>query len=121
MTRKQADKLLKLFGPNGEHWTKASYARNKYHDRVGSCDAEAVYWCLEGGTKKLGFRVSIVLAMEDRLRRSLKKDNVGITWWNDAPERTFAQVRRFIEQCVDSGAVGLDVGVGGRAPVEKET
>jgi hypothetical protein len=51
-----AKKLLKLFGPNGEHWTRGAYAKSKTgtiitSDKIATKDA--FKFCLAGGLRKM--------------------------------------------------------------------
>ena len=52
--RKNARKLLKLFGPNGEHWTTKKFAKDKRGRVVEYDDPKAFKFCLLGGCKHLG-------------------------------------------------------------------
>lgn len=91
-----AKKLLKLFGPKGQHWTTGSVAKTKSGVHVGVNDEKAVKFCMLGGLRKL--RLSKA-AIEDALF-DFKGDNDIITF-ND--NSRFKTVKRFLQQ-VAAGA-----------------
>lgn len=98
MTRKQADRLLKLFGPKGEHWCQGASARTINGTPCGPRDRNAVRWCLRGGLRYL-FTEPMSERLQDAL--SLNVPAALMVTWNDAPRRRFSQVRALIEKCVE--------------------
>lgn len=76
-------------------WTKSLYAR----DRDGfatDCDSlTATCWCLDGAMQRCyGLTQDYNLAFVCVARR-IKS---GVVAWNDAPERTFGEVRALVEE-----------------------
>lgn len=49
-----AESLLKLFGENGEHWTKGAHARDANGIPVATWNVNAESFCLLGGCSHLG-------------------------------------------------------------------
>lgn len=85
-----AKKLLKLFGPKGEHWTVGNDAVDKEGVPVEIKSRRAVKWCLGGGIEKA--RISPT-AYEEIQRRL----GGGFASFNDS-HKTFTHVRRFLEK-----------------------
>lgn len=80
------DKLDALFSDE-RRWTKHSYARNAAG--IPTSDSDAVCWCLEGGCIEVG-------AFHELLPALGSTNRVCLSTWNDAPERTFADVKKLI-------------------------
>jgi hypothetical protein len=49
-----AKKLLKLFGPHGEHWTRGVLAKTKSGLETSTDSKDAAKFCMLGGLRKLG-------------------------------------------------------------------
>lgn len=78
-------------------WTQRTYAKDANGEGVMWCVPEAVCWCLHGAIAKC-YRGDF-----DRYERILgdfrRKVGLGDLWgWNDAPERTFAEVKALVEE-----------------------
>ncbi len=73
---KIASDLLELFGPDGKHWTRHSFARDKYgHSVAGDVHHEnACKWCMVGGIRKLypDNTSKAADALQDFMTRELK-------------------------------------------------
>lgn len=52
-----AKRLLKLFGPKGQHWTRGTSAKNRKGNGVGVNDKEAFSFCLTGALEKIGVSI----------------------------------------------------------------
>lgn len=82
-------------------WTKGSYARHINGNSIGPRQDNACSWCLLGSIYKCyGFRSeffrSKFFKVFENLRIKLKGND--ITAWNDAPERTFEDVKKLVEE-----------------------
>jgi len=77
-------------------WTNGMFARDARGRSMNPRDAEASCWCLIGAVLRCyGTNVNRCIASLNRLKESIGPD---VEAWNDAPERTFADVRRVIEE-----------------------
>ncbi len=74
-------------------WTKGVTARDKDGNICNSKDPNAVCWCLFGAVWKADNADSA-----DKAIRRVIPDEFGgsIVMWNDAPERTFADIKALI-------------------------
>jgi hypothetical protein len=89
-----AKKLLKLFGPKGEHWTRRSDARDANGDEVPVKSRKAVQWCLGGATEKL----NLPSLVRGELRQAVP--TASVVGFNDS-HRTYTHVRKFLEKIVN--------------------
>ena len=77
------------------HWTKGVTARNKRHQPVLALSKGATCWCWVGATERVAGKHAetndwrAISALADTLGVSRAFD---ITTWQDAPERTHAEV-----------------------------
>lgn len=87
------DKMLEIFGPNGQHWGKG----REYRGRK---------WCLVGALKSARRRLRsrdddagafIVYALW-HVDSTVIKRRMSLEDWNDQPERTFFQIREALTQ-----------------------
>lgn len=84
-------------GPVGRFLTKDKWIKGRYaEDKQGNwCDPRsdrAVKWCLVGAITHEGCDLDYSV-----MRLEAAVPNIGnLTRWNDAPERTWAEVRRAI-------------------------
>lgn len=93
MTSTAADVLrraLELLGPNGEMWIQGNFL---------GVDAEC---CALGAIWKAAFRSDPEGLMEESGRRYLRKalNVINVADWNDAPGRTFAEVKAAFEKAI---------------------
>lgn len=88
--RKVRDEVL----TSEERWTKDENARDAAGNKVYPRDQEAVCWCLNGAF--IAIRASTWLALDvfDPLTGG------DFLAWNDAPERTFADVRQLLDRAL---------------------
>lgn len=88
-------KIKELFsGP--EKWTKRAYARTQ-DGAVAPCDsAGAVRWCLVGALEKCYPDHADKRTARAAIHAAIKKGT--IPEWNDAPGRTFAEVKELVEK-----------------------
>lgn len=72
-------------------WTKNTFARNEEGSptilQQGTC------WCLLGGVR---FCYLDGQETETKIRDKLNVDSIAL--WNDAPERTFSDVKKLVEE-----------------------
>jgi hypothetical protein len=88
------DKMLEIFGPNGEHWIQGfQYDRRRK-------------WCLVGALKSARRRLRsrddnagafIVYAVWHVDNTAIKR-RMSLEGWNDQPGRTFSQIREALTQ-----------------------
>jgi len=88
-----------------EKWFKGSLAVDEFGVTVGVSSRKAVQFCLEGailkcypGDRFKNKRFDITLSVRDLIDRKSKGRYRFISNWNDAPRRTFKQVRGLIEE-----------------------
>ena len=77
-------------------WCKLDYARNKFGKGIDCDHPNACSWCLVGAIRKC-----YPDEHYDKVRMMYRLPVIqpsGVTGWNDAPERTFAEVRKLIEE-----------------------
>lgn len=79
--RDAARKLLELFGPNGEHWTQGTFARDADGREVMVRAPDAVCWCIGGAVRKLGIFISTSIELEEAIPGDYFADfNDSCTW-----------------------------------------
>jgi hypothetical protein len=85
--------LQELFAPDGS-WTQGAYARTLMDRPITPTAPAAVRFCLDGALMRC-FKGHIEhTAARDRLM-----DRIGnIPHWNDAPQRTIADVRQLVAE-----------------------
>lgn len=76
-------------------WTQGYYARDKDNHLVSVDSPNACKFCLIGAMLKAYPEAAEKDAVETTTFRKLGS---GVANWNDAPERTFAEVRALIEE-----------------------
>lgn len=76
------------------------HCKNKYQDGASRCAAGAIYDSGGWGNKPASFRA------EELLRDRLRAHGIApyIALWNDAPERTGAEVVAMMREAADGGA-----------------
>jgi len=84
-------------------WTKGTYARNSENIRVYATSLEASRWCLVGALRKCypGFGEDYYEAqrkIENTLGHSIHSFVCYLPDWNDAPERTFKEVKDLVNK-----------------------
>lgn len=86
-------------------WTKGAFARDGHGYQVASASPEATCWCLTGA---LGLNWPYLKDIPPEAVKVLKpRVGVSISGWNDAEDRTFADVRALAEDF--DKAMGLKV------------
>lgn len=89
------DKALEILGPNGEHWTKEAFARDKNGKPVDDLKETAVCFCSTGAVHKA---VNDLQYTSARLVIDLLNTKCGkchsILRLNDGMFTTFADVKR---------------------------
>lgn len=80
-----------LEGWTEEQWTKGTYARDKNGKEVPSSDPSATRWCSVGWTYKVSDHPIGAWDLQDALEAALPDEEIPD--WQDAPERTFSEVR----------------------------
>lgn len=80
----------------GSSWTKGTFART-YGDWPVTVDSPlAIRYCLSGAISKCYPHPHEGRIIADKVRTELNKNS--IVGWNDAPERTFSEVRELVER-----------------------
>ena len=91
MTQKQADKLLAVFGPRGKNWIKGVL----HGVDGGHCIVGGLHVAFPTNRTQVAVTKDIKTALGFRI-----SPNEQLAYWNDAPERTFSDVRKLILSCV---------------------
>lgn len=78
-----------------EKWCQGQYAREIDGASIGPTDPDARQWCLDGAILRCYPDSRERLAVYDRVSRIIE---VGVVIFNDAPGRTFAEIRKVIEK-----------------------
>ena len=83
-----------------ERWTQRSAARNQAKEATWPNDASACCWCLWGAIQRIygiGYMMDDIVA---RIHRHLESrdEHRYITYWNDAPERQYEEVKALVEE-----------------------
>lgn len=84
-------KLKELFTDESK-WTKGSYARDQDGLTVDPQNDKAVCWCFRGAMYKIGFNIHSLTHIFEKLFPD------GVMDWNDAPERTFEDIKKLVEE-----------------------
>lgn len=82
------DRLDALFSDESK-WTQGEFARDVKQEHVRSLAPAAVCWCILGGLSRAeaGY---VILELQATIGHNM------LAYWNDAPERTFADVKKLI-------------------------
>ena len=72
-------------------WTQGCYARDAFGVSIPFDADAAVCWCLAGAIHR-------VYGPEPIHLRILRRVNGSLSEWNDAPDRTFAEVKALVEE-----------------------
>lgn len=75
-------------------WCKGFSARDCDGNPCGSQESVAVRWCLQGAVRKT-YGSYFQSAIGHDIAQHVGK---SVSVWNDAPERTFSEVRELIEK-----------------------
>ena len=95
---KNAQKLLKLFGPKGEHWCTHHNAVDAKGNPVAVSSRKAFRWCMIGGSYK--HKVHDLSWLYDALEKRNLKTNISA--FND--RRKFPSVKKFLLNVVEKGS-----------------
>lgn len=105
---KHAAKLvLDFYANDSKRWTQGCYAKRfpEATRSVPSDDPEATCWCIEGA----GFALDVLTGrtktdaqtltadLESALRLFTGNTHRNLPAWNDDPDRTFADIKEFLE------------------------
>jgi hypothetical protein len=95
-----------------DKWTKGSYAKDANGNKVGELHPNATCWCLDGCIISLTAELpypSASIANKlgkntlDYLQKILENNFNSQVYmrhlWNDAPERTFADIKNLLAEC----------------------
>jgi len=87
-------KIQELYSNDPSRWTKGSDARDINGATVDVDDVSAVCWCLLGASARC-YGKGRCIEMHDKI-----VDKVGccVSHWNDAPGRTFEEVKALVEE-----------------------
>lgn len=76
-------------------WTKGAFAKDESGSPVASMSYRAVCYCLIGATRHCynnpDDQNNILSIIEAKIKQSIPS-------WNDAPERTFDDIRKLVEE-----------------------
>lgn len=108
-------RALELLGPNGENWTKGYFAYDEYGmETMGYCDV-AKCWCAAGAIQRVINESDYDATYMGVLSRAI----FGNDWkpftgtcigdWNDAPERTWPEVKAAFERAIALASEGKNV------------
>lgn len=95
---KNAQKLLKLFGPKGEHWVKNWYAVDKTGESVMPRSRKAVKWCLDGACQK--HKIDIGFLYDGLKKRGYGKGPIN---FNDEQKR-FTPIKKLLVDIAKEGS-----------------
>jgi hypothetical protein len=83
-------------------WTQGEYARDKKGNRVPLTSRQATCWCAMGATGRAqAGNIPAGVRARDRLRAAI--GDRSIPGWNDAPERTHAEVLAAFDRAISNG------------------
>lgn len=87
-----------------ERWTQGTGARNELGYKVAISNDQAVCWCIDGAAVKVTTRGGggggSILRYE-ALVQAFAYIHPDFVWWNDAPERTHAEVLALLDKAID--------------------
>jgi hypothetical protein len=81
-----------------ERWTKEAFARDSPGELAGAQGRDAVCWCLDGALMRSVGGTPGRSAVLQLLSRAAQIDNIWT--WNDAPERTHAEVLAVLDKAI---------------------
>ena len=91
--------LQELFSDPSK-WTKRALARDSLGNQVLYSSPHAVCWCLLGGVYKC-YNISDQAKITKRIRKHVLTEQSGMlsigNTYNDDPARTFADIRKLVE------------------------
>ena len=93
--------IQELFDDNPKTWTQGSYGRDYNGDPAGPQGGFATSWCILGAASKVypGFNDHKRQEILVRLKRYAVVHGFGsISGWNDAPNRTFEEVKALVKE-----------------------
>lgn len=90
-------KIKDLF-KDKSNWTKCANARTKEGKAVCVTSPHAASWCLLGACFKVyGSSLEATDKFRHQVNYYLKRERTaGVTNWNDAPERTFEEIYKLV-------------------------
>jgi hypothetical protein len=95
---------LTLLGPNGENWTKGTYARDSDGTPVPWESGNAVKWCVMGAIRNRSYQTESVLTETEPteyLRKSLNVEyNQQVVAVNDDPTTEFPIIKELLSKAV---------------------
>jgi hypothetical protein len=97
---------LALFGPNGEHWTKETYARDMDNNPVSPVSKEACRWCALGAIRHclvdVSLRRDFMFKAHDFLQQGIPvRVSTRFPWeFNDLPRTTFSDVKTMYQLAI---------------------
>ncbi len=74
-------------------WCQNNFAEDTYGLSVDPLDSEATSWCIVGAEVACEYTIEEKL---DVIRAASGKVNTSLAAWQDMPERTFNEVRKFL-------------------------
>lgn len=88
-----ARRMLKVLGENGEHWIKG-----EMDDGRGNFCWTGAWCCVCDDIRRTDVGMTSFALGEAAARKTVPSDNfINIPLWNDAPERTFDDIKRALE------------------------
>ena len=77
-----------------KNWCKGSFAQDAQGNTVSSHETTATAWCLVGAARQCYPELERSFILR-QIKEARSMRDVGT--WNDAPERTFEEVKRLVE------------------------
>ena len=85
-----------------EAWTKRSYARSAGGDPVVPYSPKAACWCVSGAISISGRDITVRWAARDAILFAAGTSVMDVPTWNDAPERTHAEVLAVFDKAIEA-------------------
>ncbi len=89
--------LVKELLPTPEHWLKASWSRTPSGEIANWHSETATMFCLSGAIRRVDPTRQLLYLTQGHLQTLV--GHKCIPEWNDAAERTFEDVHKFIDHC----------------------
>jgi hypothetical protein len=85
-----------------ERWTQGAAARKECGDTCNAADIRAVCFCALGAIERALADVGVVGDVARRTRAMIGPTHGSVVMWNDAPERTHAEVLASFDAAIHS-------------------
>jgi hypothetical protein len=100
------EEALALFGPNGENWTKGSYAKNRHGLRVNVDSTTACKFCAMGAImrvnpKPFGHLSDASAQLQKALTKLHKRTDNFLIEYNDHKTTTFNDIQKVYQTAIE--------------------